>query len=64
MPPPPRPKMPLDSDMWLYTYTTYVKGVLGLGRGGKGVVQAKDNIAYLIKIDHFAEGRFYCTSTV
>ena len=31
---PPRPKMPFD--MPLYTYTTYVNGVLGLGGGGGG----------------------------
>ena len=30
------PRCPLDNDMPLNTYTTYVKGVFGLG--GKGVV--------------------------
>ena len=33
---PPRPKMPFGQWYALYTYTTYVKGVLGLG--GKGVI--------------------------
>ena len=36
--PPPDPKCHLDNDMPLYTYTTYVKGVLGLGRGGRGCI--------------------------
>ena len=33
------PKCPLDNDMPLCTYTTYVKGVLGLG--GKGLYKQK-----------------------
>ena len=28
------PRCPLDNEMSLYTYTIYVKGVLGLGRKG------------------------------
>ena len=43
------PRCPLDNDMSLQTYTTYVKGVLGLG--GKGVVEAKEDIKHLTKID-------------
>ena len=40
--------------MSLYKYITYVKGVLG----GKGVVQAKEDIKYLTKIHHFARWSF------
>ena len=36
-PPPLDPRCPLDNDMPLYTYTTYVKGVLGLG-GERGCI--------------------------
>ena len=43
--------------MPLYTYTTYVKGVLGLG--GKGVVLAKEDIKHLTKMDHVAKWSFY-----
>ena len=40
-PHPPRQRCPLDNDMPLYTYTTYVKGVLGLGGGAKGLYKQK-----------------------
>ena len=35
--------------MSLYKYISYVKGVLGLGGGGKGVVYVKEDIKYLTK---------------
>ena len=34
---PPKPKMTLDNEMSLHTYTTYIKGVLGLG-GVRGYI--------------------------
>ena len=57
-PPPPDPRCRLDNDMSLYTYTTNVKGVFGLG--GKGVVhvEAKADIKRLTKIDCFAKWSF------
>ena len=62
--PPPRPKMPfLDNDMPLFTYTTYVKGVLGLG-GGQGVVSAKEDNKHLTKWTTSQNGHLICTSTV
>ena len=53
--PPLDPRRPLDNDMLLYT--TYVKGFLGLG-GGKVVVEAKEDIKLLTKIDCFAKWSF------
>ena len=44
---PPRPKVLFGQWYVLSTYTTYIKGVLGLG--GKGVVQAKEDINHLWK---------------
>ena len=52
------PRCPLDNWTSLYKYTTYVKGVLGLGGGGEGVLQAKEDINRLTKIDHFARWSF------
>ena len=49
------PKCPLDNDS-LYTYTAYVKGVLG--PGGGGVVEAKEDIKHLTKMDSFAKWSF------
>ena len=49
------PRCPLDNDMSLLTYTTYVKGVLGQGGG---VVEAKEDIKLLTKIDCFAKWSF------
>ena len=51
------PRCPLDSDMSLKTYTTYVKGVR-VGSRGKGVVQANEDIKHPTKIDHFARWSF------
>ena len=34
--PPLDPRSPLDLEMFLHTYTTYVKGILGLGSWGGG----------------------------
>ena len=65
-PPPPPPLdlgCPLDNEMSPLTYSTYVKGILGLEGGGK-VVQDKEYITHLINIDCFAKWSFYCTSTV
>ena len=52
-PPPPRPKMPFGQ--WYVAINIYnmCKGRLG-SMGGKGVVQAKEYITHLIKIDHFS----------
>ena len=53
----------MDNYKPLSTYTTYVKCVLGLGGGGgegggEGVVQAKEDIKQLPKIDHLARWWF------
>ena len=36
------PRCPLDSDMSLYTFTTYVKGILGGGGGEASKIKLKD----------------------
>ena len=57
------PRCPVDSEMLLHTYTTYVKGVVGLVGGGRAV-QANEDTRQLTIISQFAYDRFYCTSTV
>ena len=53
------PRCHLDNKMSLHIYTTYVKGVVGLGRGvGGRVVQAKEDIRYLTNVSHFAKWSF------
>ena len=55
---PPRPKMPFGQ--WYVAINIYnmCKGRLGSRGGGGGVVQAKEYIIHLIKIDHFARSWF------
>ena len=51
-------RCPLDNKMSLHLYTTFVKGVVGLGgcgRGGDRVVQAKEDIRYLTNVSRFAQ---------
>ena len=55
---PPDPRMLLFNKMSLNIYATYVKGVVGLGRGGGMVVQAKESIRHLTHQSHFAKGSF------
>ena len=50
------PRCHLDNKMSLHMYTTYVKGVVGLG--GSRVVQAKEDIRHLTNVSHFAKWSF------
>ena len=57
--PPPRPKMPfgqLNVAIQIYNICKWRLG--SRGGGGEGVVEAKEDIKYLTKIDHFARWSF------